>query len=496
MKKILLTTIITTQLLRGIASAQTISDSTLNNKLQTAIQQFTNTWVMRHASVGVCVERVSTGERLAAHNPELSLTPASNTKLLTTATALGILGDTFRFHTDLEIDGEQRGDTLFGNVYLKGYGDPTLGSPEANGVLRMGSLLDNLAYKIKELGIKKIVGKVVGDGTAFETGLVGEKWLYEDLGNYYGAGISALNLHENFFYLKFRQNPQVGFPPKVESVEPQVPNFQVINEVTSAQGGGDNSYIFGVPYGSLTFVRGTIPAGDKLFSIKGAVTDPCLFAAWHLREKLKAWGVEVTDSAMSELQRRQQGGYITARRLVHRNFSPRLGDLIFEANQESINLWCEAFLKAIDYRRTGIGSAQGGVREIKNFWGMKGVSTEGWFQEDGSGLSPQNAVPPSRFTHLLRLAAKDSLIFPALYASLPRAGESGTMKSMLKKTQAVGRLRAKSGTLTRVKCYSGYVSAKNGELIAFSIMVNHYDGKHKDVREAIENLMKAFCEVL
>ncbi|MFM2267564.1 MAG: hypothetical protein RL757_1005 [Bacteroidota bacterium] len=471
-------------------------DSVQNELLKRAIENFTTSWVNKYAGVGICLEDVTTGKRLAEHNPNLALTPASNTKILTTAAALGILGADFKFQTELQMDGDIKNDTLFGNIFLKGGGDPTLGSPTASGVLQMPLLLNDLSMKIRNMGIRHVTGQIVGDGTAFETGLVGEKWLYEDLGNYYGAGISGLNINENLYYLRFQQKANVGEQPNVAAIDPFVPNFKLMNEVTSASGGGDNTYIFGVPYSGLAFVRGTIPTGKGLFSVRGAVTDPPLFAAYHLREKLKLNGVSVGDSAISEWQRRQNGQYSSNRQTIYTVSSQPLSQIIYEANQESINLWCESFLKTIALRQSGVGSAEAGVMAVRNFWTSRGVSTSGgWHQLDGSGLSPQNAVSAANFVAVLRATAADNNIFPSFYASLPRAGESGTMRGMLKKTDAVGRIRAKSGTLTRVKCYSGYLTKRDGQLVAFSILVNNYDGAHRDVREAIEKLMVDLCKI-
>jgi serine-type D-Ala-D-Ala carboxypeptidase/endopeptidase (penicillin-binding protein 4) len=476
--------------------AENNADSTRKALLQQAIQNFTSSWITKHAAVGICVEDIATGQRLAAHNPDLALAPASNTKILTTAAALGILGNEFRFQTELQMDGEIRNDTLFGNIFLKGGGDPTLGSPTANGVLQMPLLLDDLSMKVKNLGIKHVKGQIVGDGTAFESGTVGEKWLYEDLGNYYGAGVSGLNLNENLYYLRFQQSANLGETPKVASVEPSIPHFKIMNEVVSAQGGGDNATIFGVPYSGLSIVRGTIPKGNGIFSIRGAVTDPPLFAAHQLRERLKMNGI-TSDTFASEIERRQNGIYSGSRQTLHVVQSQPLSQIVQEANQESINLWCEAMLKAIAAKDSRYGSAESGVAAVRSFWASRGVATGGgWHQIDGSGLSPQNAVSAANFVGVLKAVAADNSIFPSFYASLPRAGESGTMSGMLKKTVAVGRLRAKSGTLTRVKCYSGYITKRDGQMAVFSIMVNNFDGSQRELRVALEKLMVDFCNAL
>ena len=470
-------------------------DTTMPNRLyREAVEHLGNDLVLRHGQVGIVVLDVKTGEILAAQNPKVSLIPASNMKIVSTAAGLSILGNDFQFRTELQYDGNIRDSVLYGNIIIKGYGDPTLGSPLMPNVPSMRLVLDSFTSEIRRLGIKSIVGKIVGDGTAFENGTAVPTWLWEDLGNAYGAGPSGLNFHENLYELTFQQNQSVGTHPSVLNVAPYIPDFQHINEVKSIVGGGDNAYIYAVPNSTSGFVRGTIPTGNGAFSIKGSIPDPPFFAAWHLRRTLIERNIAVSDSATTQMVLEQEGKPMFYRTTFFTWLSPKLPDIVNMANHESVNLYCEAILRAVGLKQSGVGTNEEGVKSIVRFWQTKGIDTEGLFMQDGSGLSPRNGITPLQLASMLRSIAIDSQVFTPFYASLPEAGTSGTLKNMFKETPSVkGRLRAKSGTITRVKSYSGYVTTGDGRLLAFSAICNNFTCSQRDIRKKLEQFMVEIC---
>jgi D-alanyl-D-alanine carboxypeptidase/D-alanyl-D-alanine-endopeptidase (penicillin-binding protein 4) len=462
--------------------------------LEDAVLRLVNDSVLRRGQSGVVVMDVLSGQVLAQHNPAMSLIPASNMKIVSTAAGLGLLGVDFRYRTDLQYDGMIKDAVLYGNLFIKGYGDPTLASPLMDSVARLSAVLDSFGIAVRRLGIKKIVGKVVGDGSAFEPSTALPTWLWEDLGNYYGAGPSGLNFHENMYDLNFLQSPSAGSPPSVLSLSPHVPHFNLINEVKSTTGSGDDAYIFSVPYSTTGIVRGTIPAGTGQFSISGALPDPPLFAAWHMRKTLLDLGIEVTDSISTQLIWEQKALPILPRQTFFTWYSPSLADIVKKANVESVNLYCEAILRTIALQKSGYGSNQEGLKWVRQYWQSKGVDTEGMFMQDGSGLSPRNGISPMQLTTMLRAVAMDTAIFQAFYFSLPEPAKSGTLKGMFKNTPSVyGRLRAKSGTITRVKSYSGYVTTSEGRLLAFSAICNNFTCSQRDIRRKLEAFMVDLC---
>ncbi len=462
--------------------------------LENTIQQFANDPIIRHGQLGICVADAETGQLIASHNAQMSLMPASNMKIITTGAALSILGKNYRFKTQLQYDGTLKDSVLTGNIYIKGFGDPTLGSPEMmDSVWSLTTVLDSFALKIKGLGIKKIIGKIIGDGTAFAPDTAEPTWLYEDIANYYGAGANGLNLHENLFYLRLFPAMTENAKPSILSITPDVVGLQVTNDAISKPKAPEEPYLYGMPYSNQIFIKGIVPMDYKDLTIKGALPDPPYFAAWQLHRRLKWLNVEMTDSVANQLQ--QKIDTTIKRTVFYTHYSPILAKIVIPANQESINLYCEAMMKIIAFEKTGLGTTEMGTKIILDFWREKGIDIDGLLMMDGSGLSPRDGITPLQLVTILRTIQKDTLVFPTFFESLPRAGESGTMRNMLKKTEAVGRVRAKSGTLTRVKCYSGYVTTLSGRQLVFSLMTNNFTGTQREIRKKLEQLMIEMCRL-
>jgi serine-type D-Ala-D-Ala carboxypeptidase/endopeptidase (penicillin-binding protein 4) len=467
-----------------------------NYILDNAIQRLAQDEVMRRGQVGICVMDISSGQVVGSLNGGISLIPASNMKVVSTAAALKILGKDFRYKTELQYDGEIKDSVLYGNVYVKGSGDPTLGSPRMEGVPRMYQVLEDFATQIKALGIKKITGTIVGDGSVFENSTATRTWLWEDIGNYYGAGPSGLNFNENMYNLKFIQEPMIGGTPAIVGTSPQVPDFQWFNDATAAKEESDDAYIFSHPYAKEGFVSGTIPQGSGTYELVGSLPDPPFFLAYHLREQLFIKGVEVFKPATTQWIIDQNGKTLQIRKTFYTVLSPPLEEIMRRANLESNNLYCEAFLRTVALNQKGDGMNDLGTQAIGEFWRSQGIDTEGLFMQDGSGLSPRNGVTPTQLATMLRTIALDNQWFTPFYNTLPEAGKTGTMKSMFKQYPSViGKIRAKSGTITRVRCYSGYATAQDGHLVAFSVMLNNFTCSQTQIRKPLEAFMAALCQM-
>jgi serine-type D-Ala-D-Ala carboxypeptidase/endopeptidase (penicillin-binding protein 4) len=457
--------------------------------LENTIQALANDPIMQRGFLGVCVADAATGQMLASHHAQASLIPASNMKIVTTAAGLGILGKDYRFKTLLQYDGSIKDGVLTGNIFIKGFGDPTLGSATPFDTVRsFTGILDAFALEIKKLGIQKIVGKVIGDATAFKSNLAEPTWLYEDLAADYGAGASGLNLHDNLYYVRFYTATD---KPSILSVTPEIPYLQISNESISEAASPEDANLYGMPYSNQIYVRGSFSNHSIDATLNGAIPDPAYFAAWQLHRRLKWLNVEITDSVANAVNVKLDTS--VQRTTFYTHFSPTLGQIVRPTNLESINLYCEAITKAIAYEKTGIGTSRKGIELILEFWKNKGIDIGSLFMMDGSGLSPRNGISPLQLVTILRSIKQDSVIFPTFFESLPEPGKSGTMRNMMKKTEAIGRLRAKSGTLTRVKCYSGYVTTISGKELVFSAMTNNFSGSQRDIRKKLEELMLAIC---
>lgn len=443
--------------------------------------------------VGILVQDAETAKTLCSYNAKKSLIPASNQKIIVTATALKILGNDYRYATEFQTDGTIQDSTLNGNFYIKGSGDPSLGSPEMDSVPRFNYLLDSITVLLRKVGINKINGKIIADASVFAEETAPPTWLYEDLGNYYGASPSGLNVNDNQYQLIFAPRPLVGAKADIAGFAPIVPDFTLDNKV-KCFGKTDEANIFSMPFSKVGLVNGTIPAGENVFSIYGATPDPPYLLAWHLRRVCTEHGIVVTDSATTAArlfeEHRNNFELDKSRKTLFTWHSPTLENIVRYTNFESVNLYAEVLLHTLALHETGTSNLQKGVAVIEKYWRERGMDPHGMFYLDASGLSPRNGITPEQLCFILRNVAQDKNWYTAFYNSLPQAGKNGTLKTFLNKTTTLqNRVRAKSGTISRVKSYSGYLTTDTGRLLVFSVLANNFTCSQTEMKKKIENFL-------
>ncbi|MGB7978602.1 MAG: D-alanyl-D-alanine carboxypeptidase/D-alanyl-D-alanine-endopeptidase [Chlamydiales bacterium] len=416
-----------------------------------------------HAIVSLYALDCETGEVLFEKNSALSLVPASCMKIVTTTAALHLLGAESRFETYLEYDGVLD-ETLEGNLYIRGGGDPCLGSDRIPGSLSWKEQIEVWADAVQKLGIRNIVGKVIGDASRWERALAVPSWSWEDLGNYYGAGASALSFHENAYSLVFQPGKRVGEEAVILRTEPPLPTLVLQNEVkTGPEGSGDHACIYGMEFSPTQFVRGTIPAAAHEFAIRGAIPDPAAACASWLMEELKRRGIAVGQQKMAQQKERT---------VFHTSSSPTIREIVHWTNQKSINLYAEHLLKKMGEVRQGEGSTAAGVRAVAGFWKSQKIELGGFNMIDGSGLSRKNLITATQLVEMLVMMKKSDL-FPVFLESLP---------------QYQGSIRAKNGTMSLVKGYAGYAGK-----IAFAILVNQCLDPRR-ANQAIDEFFSQLCQ--
>jgi serine-type D-Ala-D-Ala carboxypeptidase/endopeptidase (penicillin-binding protein 4) len=459
-------------------------------KLQKEIQTISIDPQFIHGQLALSF-RNSSGKIVYQYNAEKSLVPASNLKIITTAAALGVLGEEFRYQTKLEYDGTITNGVLTGNIYVTGSGDPSLGSSRFKDFPDMDKLPEIFCDKIIQAGIKKVNGSIIADETGFDQNATPDHWMWTDIGNYYGAPAYAINYNENSYKLYFMPGSKQGDSTSVIRTDPLMPEMKFINTVkTGAAGSGDNAYIYGAPYSNYRFLSGTIPPGNTEFSIKGSLPVPSDMLVNNLNKKLMAKGIFIN------IPKQEATQFLNGkeRKNIYVHNSTTLKELVKVTNGSSINLYAEALLKTVAYKIRKTGNTKAGVKSVKEYWGKKGIDTSGFFMNDGSGLSATNAISANTFSQILYLIAGES--YAALfYESLPVSGVSGTMKSLGKGTSAEGKIAAKTGTINKVICYSGYVTIRNGDRYSFSLMANNFDGINSDVVRKLTRIMVLMTEL-
>lgn len=468
--------------------------------LKTKVKALTDWKHLKNGTWGFVLYEVESGKRLLSHNREKTLLPASTLKTFTSGAALGILGENFRFETKLEYSGKlSESGILEGDLYIRGGGDPTLGSSRFPWGTDADYILEEWEAAIRKAGIKEITGRVIGDAGIFEDALIPVNWVWNDIGNYYGAGACGLTFHENLYYLYFEPSATVGATAALLRTEPEIPGIEFINEMkTGKRGSGDQGYVFGGPYSYLRYLRGTIPQGKSEFSIKGSIPDPALYAAQTLTSFLREKGIAVANEANTVRMITVEGDTIARKgTLIDTHRSPKLKEIVYWLNKKSLNLYAEHLLKMCGWKRYKDGSTAAGARAIEAYWSAKGISVSGLHQNDGSGLSRYNGITVDQLTLALRSATKESW-FESFFESLPIAGLSsdpGTLRRMCKDSKAANNLRAKSGYISRVRGYTGYVNTQSGKQLCFAMVANNYTSSNRVMRDKFEELMVALGDL-
>jgi len=448
------------------------------SKFESAVQQLLQKPDYKNASVAMHIIDLKSGDELYNLNANKVLVPASTMKLITSASAFELLGADYRFKTQITYRGKiHKNSDLDGDLILIGGADPALGSEYFQDYYL--DFLKNWAKKIKALGIEKITGNLILDGSVFDSERVPDTWIWGDIGNYYGAGPNAFTIYDNMFRITFSSPKKVGNPTKVIASYPKIEGMEIDNEVVSADDNVDNAYVFGGPFDKERVIRGTIPRNRKAFTIKAAIHQPEEILAQEFLKALSKEGVFVMGETRFEK--------VTKKELetVFVQDSPTLAEIGEVLNHESVNLFAEHFLKQLAVEKNGMGNRNDAIDIVKEFWESKGISSDYLFMEDGSGLSHFNAVAPTFFTQLLKYMSANE----AFVNSLPSAGE-GTLKRFDQNLFPGKTLQAKSGSMTRVRCYSGYLKVDSGKTIVFSFMFNHFSGSHSALVKEIEHLLE------
>lgn len=445
--------------------------------VQNILNEILNKDEYRQASVGILVVDPGNGEEILSYRPDQLLIPASTMKLITSATALRILGPDYRFTTSVAYNGSiDENGVLHGDLILKGGADPALGSEYFQN--HYYNFLEKWAQSVKLPGIRKVEGDLVLDASVYDRERVPATWIWEDLGNYYGAGPNAFTVYDNLFRITFQSPQPPGSATKIIATYPKIEGIEIRNEVLSSEVNADNAYVFGSPLDKVRVIRGTIPAGRKAFTIKASMQQPEEILATAFTNALAGIGIFINGRVRFENvnENKLQTIYIQE--------SATLSDITKVLNHESVNLFAEHFLKQLSVEEKGIGNREEAIGIVTKFWNENGLETNQFFMEDGSGLSHFNAVSPRFFTQLLTAMDGNE---PFVH-SLPVAG-NGTLYNFDKNLFPGNTLQAKSGSMTRVRCYSGYLTTDSGRRLVFSIMFNHFSGSHSALIKEIEKLL-------
>lgn len=438
----------------GSAQAQSLK------KLQEAFEGLAADPQAKYAMLSLCVLDAQSGEMLFGKNETVGLATASTLKTITSATAFSILGKDFQYQTTLGYSGTlSTTGILKGDLVIVGGGDPTLGSWRYPST-REGMILNQWVRAIKEAGIKRIEGRIIGDDSIWDTQNTPDGWIWQDIGNYFGAGASGLSWRENQFDIHLRANKADNSVTILKSV-PDMPYLKIINELKAgAPGTGDNVYAYLPPLGSTAYLRGTWGLGIAKSGISAALPDPAFDAAFRLQDTLKRIGIIASSEVATGRQLIAEHKTLPSvtQKLITIS-SPSLTEIVYWFNKKSVNLYGEHMLKTLAWKTGKTVSTANGASVVIDYWAAKGIDKNALNILDGSGLSPGTRVTTSAMAKILFEAQKESW-FPEYYASFP---DNNGMK-------------LKSGTIKDVSAFAGYHTSSNGKKYIIVININNYSG--------------------
>jgi serine-type D-Ala-D-Ala carboxypeptidase/endopeptidase (penicillin-binding protein 4) len=431
------------------------------------------------AQLGAEVFSLDRSEVLYEKNPSKLYMPASNNKILTVAVALIGLGPEYRFKTQILADGPVIDGVLKGNLIIVGFGDPSSSSriePKDPFLA-----FRNWAVRLKQQGVHKIAGSILGDGGSFEETAYGRGWAWDDLPEGYAAPVSALQFNENLVGLEIAPGSETGGIASIKT-EPLTAYFTIESKVVAdAAKKPARIEIIRSRIDDAAVVRGTIPPGTAAVARAVAVQYPVRYYLSAFKQILNEEGIDVSNCEISETRGFQTQS--ASQLWIHT--SPPLSELIAPIMKMSLNLSAETLVRALALELRAEGSFARGKEVVEEILGRMGLGKESYSYADGSGLSRLNLVSADALVRILKFMHQHPH-FRCFYDALAIAGVDGTLAMRMKRTKAENNVHAKTGTFAHASALSGYVRTADGEMLAFSILANNYVAS-KDAAEYVQD---------
>lgn len=446
----------------------------LNARLEKAVELLQQDEQLKNGSIGIYIADTKTGKVVYQKNAETGLVPASCQKVLTSVTAFELLGNNYTFKTNVEISGKVEHGILEGDLIITGFGDPAFGSKRWQST-NTEAITGKIVSALKSLNIRAISGNIIINDMNFGYQPLPDGWIWQDIGNYYGAGASGFNWNENQFDLYLRSGDNPGAPVEIIGTAPIDLKANITTFITAGKkGSGDNGYIYASPYSTHIFATGTIPAGEKKFTISGSMPEPAKYFGQYLKNILLKNNIEAGSVLTATAMFRNGNPYKAgeAKRLLTLQ-SPSLDSMNFWFLRKSVNLYGEAMVKAMAYEKNKEdATTPAGIDIIRAFWQKAGIDKSALMIMDGSGLSPANRVTAKALVSMLQFA-KNRQWYTSFYEALP----------------IMNGIKMKDGYINGVRSYTGYIRSASGSEYTFAFIVNNFYGSAAGVREKMWKIL-------
>lgn len=425
--------------------------------------------------VSVDAYNLTNEKHIYSKNEKLLMRPASNQKVLTTSTALQFLGENYKFTTSVYYTGTIKKDVLEGDIYFVGGFDPDFSLKD----------LSVLVSKIKEAGISKIKGNIYGDVSAGDSLFWGAGWMWDDDPSSDFPSLTPLVINDNCVYAAFKP-AKFGEKPIVELIPTSKYTKLINNAVTDTTTKDFDITRNWVFRGNDIIAVGKLNLTEKPDTFKINIFDGNAYFLTLALEEMEKQGIKTIEKF----------GYKNIPQDAIKIYSNErlFKDVIPNLNKESDNLSAEMTLRAIAMQFYGKpATPKNGVKMIDSLITLTGLNPNIYRLEDGSGVSYYNLVSTELLNSIVKyIYQNNGEAFRTLYNSFPIGGVDGTLSGRMKTGNCFNNVHAKTGTLSGVSSLTGYLTAKNGALISFSILTQNFVGSSRTVR----NYQDKICEIL
>ena len=441
--------------------------------LKTALLDVLQRTPLKASRVGVYIQSLDDGSVAFSQNPDDLLNPASNVKLVTSAAALASLGPEYRFDTEFLVDPELPPDGKVKTLYVRGKGDPTMTTERLYGVVS----------ELFHAGLREVQDIIIDDSW-FDPERTPPGYDQEESDRAYMAPTGAVSLNWNAAAIFLRAGEVPGSKGTVE-MEPASDYFVVENGLTAGSHRARRVAVASKPMGDKQriIVKGQLTADQGSVSVWKKIDSPPMYFGWTFKELLKSRGIKVRGKV-------KQGLAPSRAKLVHVSQSDTFDIILKRLNKLSNNFVAETLLKTMGAELKGApGSFQKGIEVVEAFLERDvGIPSGSYVMKNGSGLNDTNRFSATQIARILRFMYQRFPLAPEYLSSVGIAGKDGTLRYRFEGSEAVGRLRAKTGTLENVSALSGFVQASSGEMFVFSMMVNDYPGRSGAVVQGLDAL--------
>ncbi|HEY0961803.1 MAG TPA: D-alanyl-D-alanine carboxypeptidase/D-alanyl-D-alanine-endopeptidase [Pseudomonadales bacterium] len=444
--------------------------------LPPGVRVVTSGYGLPESSYSLLVQEVGADAPLFAINADTPMNPASTIKTVTTLAALELLGPAYTWKTELHAGGAIMDDgTLDGDLLVRGGGDPFL----------VEEYFRNMLKALMRRGVTRIGGDLVIDDTLFDASVSAEPMIDTDTNRSYN--VLPYPLMVNFQTVSFYFYPHANGRDVVVKADPELPNLNITNRLKledRACGGFQRGVSFAEDPADAMGVMfdGRFPARCNEFVLQRAVLDAPSYAFGLFRKIWEELGGEFAGDL--RLGTVPEG----STPLVVWQSEP-LADVIKSINKFSNNMMTRQLLLTLAIEKFGPpATVENGARAVQEHLTSLGIDHSAMVLSNGAGLSRDARMTARLFNAVLQ-HAWDLNTMPEFVASLPLAGEDGTMRTRMRNGGTRGAMHVKTGSLDDVAGVAGYVHARSGRHYVVVSLLNHADADAGPGQELADALL-------